>query len=314
MQSSPVVADGVVYVATKEGSVHALDFATGNRRWEKKISPQDLPKESPRGFGWSTPLVLDEVIVIGSDEGRIYGISRKDGSVAWKVQTGDKVWSSPKTDGRNVYVGGLDGYFYAIDPKKGDLVWKLKLGGEIGGSACILGEEAAVTGRDKKLHIINLKSGTLVKAVDTGGHSTSTPTLAAGVYCFWPAGGKFTGVDAFSRNVLWKTESVGQYRTSCASDDERVYTSGGPFVLGFNPVDGKQLWFARTERTLDASPVVVGDKIVVPGADSKLWVFDAATGVGGEVADLGEAFSASAAIVDGLCIVCGLSGTVFAIE
>ena len=314
MQASPVVADGVVYIATKEGSIHALDFATGRRLFEKRITPATLPKEMPKGFGWSTPLVLDDVLVVGSDEARIYGISRRDGAVLWQVTTGEKVWASPKFDGRLVHVGCLDGKWYAINPKSGAVEWTLRLGGEIGGSACIVGDEAAVTSRDKKLHLIDLRRGKLITSVDTGGHSTSTPTLAAGVYCFWPSGGKFTGVDALSRTTLWKTESLGQYRTSSATDGERVYTTGGPFVIAFNPVDGAQLWYSRSGRSFDSSPVSVGDKVVAAGADSKLWVFDAATGAGGEVVDLGEPFAASPAVVDGLCIVSGTSGTVFAIE
>jgi outer membrane protein assembly factor BamB len=315
MQASPVVADGVVYVATKEGSIHALDFATGSRIFEKRIAPATLPKEAPKGFGWSTPLVLDDILVIGSDEAKIYGISRRDGSIVWEVATGDKVWASPKYDGRLVHVGALDGKWYAINPKTGAVEWTLRLGGEIGGSACILGDEAAVTSRDKKLHLIDLRRGKLITSVDTGGHSTSTPTLAGGGLLFLAVrrqihrGRRGVAHDPLEdRKPRAVPHVVGDRRRARLHDRRSVRHRVQP---------GRRhatLVFAiRSEFRLVAG-LGRRQSRCATGADSKLWVFDGATGAGGEVMDLGEGFAASPAVVDGLCIVCGTSGTVFAIE
>ena len=62
--SSPVVADGVVYVGSDDGWLYALDMNDGQLSW----------KFETNGPVESSPLVHGNVVYVGSNDGNLYAI------------------------------------------------------------------------------------------------------------------------------------------------------------------------------------------------------------------------------------------------
>ena len=67
--SSPVVADGTVYIGSGNGSLFALDAATGDTRWEFATG----------GAVFSTPVVSEGRVYFGSDDGSVYALQSGSG-------------------------------------------------------------------------------------------------------------------------------------------------------------------------------------------------------------------------------------------
>lgn len=82
--SSPAVVHGVVYVGSEDGSVYALNAATGARLWS-----------FPRGTVRSSPAVVHGVVFIGSDDGNVYALNAATGARLWRFWTGVAIESAP---------------------------------------------------------------------------------------------------------------------------------------------------------------------------------------------------------------------------
>jgi outer membrane protein assembly factor BamB len=121
VDSSPAVADGVVYFASFDGSVYAVDAPTGAAVWSYQTG----------GSVWSSPAVTDGVVYVGSEDGSVYALDASTGAKLWSRQTGGPVDSSPAVANSVVYVGStnpLGGDLYALDASTGAELWSYKTG------------------------------------------------------------------------------------------------------------------------------------------------------------------------------------------
>jgi polyvinyl alcohol dehydrogenase (cytochrome) len=155
---SPMVTERVVYVANRNGRLHALDRDSGAVAWEAKLDA------GPHTQIWSSPVVeeRDAMLVVGISNrgtrdnanavpetrlrtfrGAVVGIDATTGMLAWRLETspepsgaGVGVWSSAALDserrlafigtGNNFYapVSELSDSLLAIDYLSGTLIWK----------------------------------------------------------------------------------------------------------------------------------------------------------------------------------------------
>ncbi len=120
--SSPVVANGIIYVGCGEGVFYALDANTGTKKWEFKTG--DVIH--------SSPAYASQVVYFGSWDSYLYALNATDGTLKWKFKTGiDTVYynqvgfqSSPVIYNGVVYSGCRDANVWAIDAETGELKWK----------------------------------------------------------------------------------------------------------------------------------------------------------------------------------------------
>jgi len=68
VNGSPTVANGVVYIGSKDNNVYALDSSTGSEIWRYTTENQVE----------STPSIANGVLYIGSNDGKVYAV----GSIA----------------------------------------------------------------------------------------------------------------------------------------------------------------------------------------------------------------------------------------
>jgi outer membrane protein assembly factor BamB len=173
-ESSPLVADGVVYVGDWRGRVYALDAATGRVRWTFegngrikggvarsgnrlyvatykgylyalqaktgkviwRAKSQD--RLGGRGYFYSTPAIAYGRVYIGSTDRKVYSFGAATGKLRWSHGTGGYVYGSPAVWRKTVYVGSYSGRFYALDAATGDVRWRFRANGDISGSAVVL--------------------------------------------------------------------------------------------------------------------------------------------------------------------------------
>jgi outer membrane protein assembly factor BamB len=112
----PAVAGGTVYIASDDGTVTALDAATGRLRWT--YTPRSWIS-SELGTGWETYVVSGPAVAGGtvciSGDGTVFALDAATGRLRWTHTTADAVASSPAVAGGTVYIGGQDGAVFALD-------------------------------------------------------------------------------------------------------------------------------------------------------------------------------------------------------
>lgn len=106
--SSPAVVNGIVYVGSEDGSLYALDAASGRKQWSYRT------ESSLGGFLKSSPAVVKGVVYVGSFDYSLYALDAASGRKQWSYQTGYYVASSPTVVKGVVYVGSDDHSLYAL--------------------------------------------------------------------------------------------------------------------------------------------------------------------------------------------------------
>jgi len=120
VQSSPAVANGVVYVGSVDSNVYALNASTGALRWKYTTG-------NPTGAGvFSSPAVANGVVYFGTiySDDSVYALNAFTGALLWRYTTGAPVSgsltsSSPAVANGVVYIGAYTGV-YAFGLKGSD--------------------------------------------------------------------------------------------------------------------------------------------------------------------------------------------------
>ena len=121
-QSSPVVANGMVYVGgwynvndfNVAGSLLAIDEVTGQLKWE-----------SLRGLGiGGTPSVSGELLYVSADGGYFYALNSSTGAKLWSKYIFPNGSGAAIADGSVVVGAGGYREIHAYDAKTGAIKWK----------------------------------------------------------------------------------------------------------------------------------------------------------------------------------------------
>lgn len=103
VDSSPAVANGVVYVGSGDNNFYALDAATGVLVWNYTTG----------GKIYSTPAVANGKVYVGSADNKTYCFDAATGASIWNYTTGNGAASSPAVANGRVYIGSATTRFTA---------------------------------------------------------------------------------------------------------------------------------------------------------------------------------------------------------
>lgn len=140
--STPAVANGLVYTAAEDGYVSCFKGATGEPVWKFRAGDgtQHLidGKLKYGGGFWASPIVFNGRVYIGSEDRSMYCLTADEGKLVWRYRTRGAVWgTSPVVDGRVVF-GDKAGYMYVLRAEDGKLISDLKIGDNINATPAIL--------------------------------------------------------------------------------------------------------------------------------------------------------------------------------
>jgi outer membrane protein assembly factor BamB len=124
--STPAVLNGVVYISSNDGSLHAIRLEDQHLIWKTEIGNSE--GFSTVKYSISSPIVVEDRIYVGSNNGKVFALDASDGTIQWEYQTESWVWSKPAYDNGLIYIGSDDRFLYALDAGSGDLVWKYDTG------------------------------------------------------------------------------------------------------------------------------------------------------------------------------------------
>ena len=239
--NSPVVGGGVVYAASGEGAVHALDLATGSQRWSVDVGSRVS----------ASPVLVGRLVILADEDGAVHAISAADGSQAWTAETDGPITGSPAAVGDDIVVATTGTHAYRLDAPTGNQVWSVDIGGATTRSVTV-DDDTAYLGLEGDIVAIALSDGReRWRATIAASGNVGTPTIVGDlVYAATgidgePADAGVAAIDATSGEVRWRYTSP---------THATVYT---PAVM--TPSAGVDL-----DRQAVAAPVVAG----APGAAS----------------------------------------------
>ena len=230
--SSPVVADGVVFVGSNDHDLHALDAHKGSELWKFKTGASIS----------STPAVAGGVLYFLSLDGYAYAVDAHAGTLKWKFETGgesrlnaaglygiapsaevipdpwDFYISSPTVVDGSVYFGSGDHNIYALDAETGKLQWKMKAGDGVHSSPAVAGGVLYIGCWDGGLYALDAKTGQLRWKFSTGVDSShfmqgipGSAAVSAGVVVFGSRDNNIYALDAVTGKQIWKLDNQGSW-------------------------------------------------------------------------------------------------------
>lgn len=110
---APALQGNVIYVATREGVVHAINIQDGKELWQAKLGQRVYSGVSASA----------ELVWVTAASGVIYALNASDGKVVWRFKLGDenpldqktlRIYSPPTVTSDGVYVTSSDGCLYAF--------------------------------------------------------------------------------------------------------------------------------------------------------------------------------------------------------
>ena len=211
-ETSPMLANGLVYVGNWTGDVIAVNQRTGKVRWRfhtdgpvkgsvalsgpnvvfgsydghvysvNALSGHEIWRGSAQqglalslGTFYSTPAVAYGRVYIGNTDGRIYSYGASTGDLRWSHSTGGYVYSSPAVWQERVYAGSYDGTFYALDAATGNPIWTFKAAGPISGAPTIIDGVVYFACFKSRTYALDARTGKLLWTYGAGHY---TPVVA----------------------------------------------------------------------------------------------------------------------------------------
>lgn len=151
IQASPAVADGTLYIGSRDASLYAIDPSDGRVRWT-----------FGDGSAWvvASVAVHDGRVFNGrSSSGRFRAIDAASGAELWVHETGGLVFSSATVVGSTVYVGSGSGRLFAFDAATGAVRWSLATDGPIVSSPAVWDGRVYVGSDDGTVYAVKAAQG-----------------------------------------------------------------------------------------------------------------------------------------------------------
>jgi outer membrane protein assembly factor BamB len=292
--TSPVVADGYIYIASSDHKLYAINAVTGKRHWF-------FDAKAPL---YGSPTVANGIVYILTYNYTLHAFDAATGARLWSAVIGNAKLgypnqSSPVFAYENigniitpvVYIGSGNDYLYAFNATNGASLWQAATGGPINSSPAVVNGVVYVGSTDGKLYAYDATSGTQLWTGSTGSSIMATPTVANGDVYIGSTDGTFyvfnaTGCGSATCSPIWTYATGNQIFSSAAVANGFVYVGSNDDKLyvfkatGCHKATCLPKWTATVGNSLSAainsSPSVANGVVYVGSNNGNLYAFDAA--------------------------------------
>lgn len=291
VESTPVIAEGRVFIADVMGKIYAIDQSSGKKIWDHDYETGFL----------ASPAVNGDLVVIGDIEGNLYALETESGKERWSRTTEGEINGSVAFHNENVLATSQDGKLHCFQLKDGAPVWSYATEDQIRCSPTVAEGRTFLGGCDGQLHMVDLNTGKAVgKPLPLGGPTGSTPSVQ-GTKVFLPImDGAILAFDWKANKELWRYEDpdrAQEYRNSTAVTKNLVIASSQyKQVDAISTETGTRKWTHTLKRRADASPLVAGNDVWIAGTDGRLIRLSLADGTEKWNYEIRGAFLAAPAI------------------
>ncbi|MFF6781284.1 PQQ-binding-like beta-propeller repeat protein [Streptomyces sp. NPDC012510] len=273
---TPSVADDLVYVTSFE--VHALDVATGRRRFKT------------RDVAWS--MAVADGRIHASDGPTLFALDAREGGDLWRLSTEAWVYSL-KADRGTVVTATRGGGVQGWEASNGQKLWELtgaQADFESAEAGPVVQDGTVYIWKDARLRALDARTGDerwsypIGDAASCGGVPVRL-TPASDGYVYIAAGSRVLAVDIASGHVRWHFEAPAVFLSAPTFAPGPAVTGGGVYladylgtVYALDATDGRDRWRIATESRSSLEPVLVAAGHVHVGSGKGLYTLDAVTG------------------------------------
>ncbi len=166
---------------------------------------------------------------------------------------------------------------------------------------------------DKRVYALDAR-GVFLWAVSADDSVATRPVIARGIVSFASEAGSAFGIDAVTGKRVWKRDLGGPAVASpVVVDDTVVFGTDSGAIRALDIDDGGNRWTRSGQGSVEGALAADSDgNVYVADDGGGVSAFDAATGASQWNATEGDSFRTGPTVVDGLVVVVGESGSVYA--
>jgi outer membrane protein assembly factor BamB len=113
--STPIIVDDILYFASLDHNIYALDATTGTYKWQVDLG----------GAMAGKPLYNNGTLYVGTFANELAAVSLADQKIVNRYATRGWVWGAPVLYNDTLYFADLKGWIYALDPATFKLKWEV---------------------------------------------------------------------------------------------------------------------------------------------------------------------------------------------
>ena len=228
-ESSPLVANGRVYVGDWRGKVYALDKHTGRIRWSFQTGGKVKGGVALSG----------NRLFVGSYDGHVYALNARTGRLVWRASAQQRLgglgtfYSTPAVAYGRVYIGATDGKVYSFGAASGKLRWSHGTGGYVYSSPAVWNRRVYAGSYDHNFYCFDAATGDVRWSFHANGPISGSPTIINGIVYFATLAQRTYALNAVTGKQVW-TFPDGKY-SPVVADQKRLYLVGYARVYGLVP-------------------------------------------------------------------------------
>lgn len=275
----PVVRDGVIYVGTSDGKLHAVQAPDGRAVWTwaglNRIDGQAV--------------VSRDSVYFLDDKVNLVALNRKDGALRWRTALHDEklagklVPDNPTFNHRSatpllhdgvLYAGSSDGGLYAVDAATGAKRWRHDARAPIFSGVGLHGQDTLMFGTiDGSVVLLDRRTQTEVLRVKTGGGVVTTPVVVGDRLIAGSRDYMLYGFNLTDGTVAWKFSYWFSWVESTpVVRDNLIYVGASDYsrVTVLDPATGRTHWAAEVHGMNWGSPLVTDERVFTGTASQNI--------------------------------------------
>ena len=306
IESSAAISGNMVYVASMDSSLYAIELSTGKLRWRYSTS---APVQE------SSPGIREGTVFLGDIDGVFHAVNANTGDPIWTFRAEAEIRSSPNFSGDKVFFGSYDQNLYCLSAKTGDLVWKFTTEGPVHATPSIDKEHVYISGCDGAFRAIALATGEQDYEINLGAYAGASAALRE----------HYAYVGTFANEVLclnlqkrlpeWTyrhpTRSFPFYSSAAVTHDRVVLGGRDKLIHCLDRSSGTEIWSFITRARVESSPLVTDSSVFVGSNDGVLYSLDLISGKKIWEFTSGAPFSASPAAAAGHLVIGDQDGVLY---
>lgn len=286
--STPIVAEGRVFVMDAGSTVSAYDAQNGREIWSVDLTPDEEDDgHITGGLGFENGRVF-----AGTGFAQVVAINAANGEIVWRKNVSGPVRSAPTARGGRVFAVTMDNKLHALAQDDGRLLWNHAGSDEL---AMLLG--GASPAEDQGVVVVPYTSGELVALkVDNGrqlwldsltsrrrtdataalAHIRANPVIDRGRVFAISNSGLMVCIDLRSGTRVWE-KNIGGHEPMWVAGDYLFTITGNEELTALERETGKVLWVRALPRWEDpeargtpivwTGPLLVSDRLIVASSN-----------------------------------------------
>jgi len=288
---TPIVTDGErLFCARGDGSVEAFALAGGRKLWRRNVGAGFLnagagalilrdedggvrrldPHSGAQvwsvasGVDGRAPVVIDGDLVLVAGAGLV-ALAAADGTTVWRATDGVDVSSAPVASGARLFVGEEDGTLRCRDRATGLTLWALKTGSALRAPALIQDDRLLVGTRDGRFLAVSTDKGRVEWRWKVGADvADAAIAFARGAVIFASYENVLYALDRGNGHLRWRAPLPSRPLASPLLVGNAVIVACEEVeVVAFDARTGRRLGAATVAAEMRTPPLLAGDRLLL---------------------------------------------------